>query len=221
MIETRHIESRSSDKEYQEAWSRLKSVLKSTGRIYLNPPQKQEAALSATEANERDLGVKEIHNWCSLIEEFVAQGLDTAKTKNLFRYYFDKLGLYIDPSFTELIRDGDIVEIYSMDFKRLFFNPELFDYSSYAPDEMFSAPFWKLYHREEAITLKIQELVRLFILGEKKAPFVPNIPKHLVTEIKSEKQYSCEVDIKVLAPVYLGRALVGAAAIERLKLVLS
>lgn len=220
MLETIHIENCSSDKEYQEAWERLKSVLKSTGRIYLNPLPKQEA-FSPADANERALGIREIHNWCSIIEEFVAQGLDTAKTKNLFRYYFDRLGLYVDPSFTELIRDGDVVEIYSMDFKRLFFNPELFDYSSYAPDEMFSAPFWKLYDRDEAITLKIQELVHLFISGEKKAPFVPDIPRHLVTEIKSEKQYSCEVDIKVLAPVYLGRALVGAAAIEKLKLVLS
>ncbi len=206
---------------------RLRQVLRRLGRIYLEP-QAEEVSFANTLSDLVPDYLKQTHDWCSLMEAYLSVESSIApstnssnKTRGLFRFYLDRLGLNVSPHFTDAITEGDVVEVFGTDGKRVFFNPELFEYSSYPPDVMFSAPFWALYHREESISnLVLENAVRIFS-GQVNAPFDPHIPTHIVSEAHSLYRYSSRVEIKLLAPVYLGKGLVGAVALERLKLISS
>ena len=206
--------------DYQTTQLRLQKVLMDTGRLYLDKNLGLKRFSTLTPAQQQ-VSLKEINSWCEVVEEYLSIGGQPAKTKDLSRYYFAKLGFHIDRSFLETIQDGDIVEVYGMDLKRLFFNPELFDYSSYAPDEMFTSSMWELYRRDVKITESVGAFAHQLLSGAVSIPTDPLIPKHIVSEIASERRYSSEVDIKLCTPVYLGRARVGFAVRERFRLVLS
>ena len=202
---------------------RLRSALRSTGRIYLDSSA-EEVALHSLSVESQNQTEKEVADWCAVIEGFVSEiGTEKPlnKTRSLFKYYFDRMGLSVAQEFTNSIMDGDVVEVFGTDGRRLFFNPELFDYSSYPPDVMFSAPFWRLYRRDAAITELIQMHAMKVFTGQITTPFKPDIPVHVVTETESLHRYSSEVEIKLFAPIYLGRGIVGGAALEKFRLLLS
>lgn len=206
-----------SSEDYSRALYRLRDALKAWGRIYLSPVTVPPNATPAQQAR----ATEDINQWCTVMEGFVREGGKPARTRDLFRYYLSLLGLNIDQSFLDAIKDGDVVEIFRDDATRLFFNPELFDYSSYTPEEMFTIPCPELYRRDEAISEKIYMQGYALFKGAAHGPIDPQVPAHIVSETLSERRYSCEINLKLLAPVRLGYGVVAVAALERFKLLLT
>lgn len=202
--------------KYANSRERLKYVLKRCHLIAYGSNSKDSFYdLTDLEKNEK---IKAIEDWCELILGYIEEGNNITSTKSLVRYYLHQLGARVADSFLNSITDGDVVEIFDHQSRRLFFNPELFEYSSYSPDEMFSAQWWKLYSRDTDITEKIMKNALHIYQEQVTEPFIPNIPKHIVSETSSVNKYQSEVELKLLAPVYLGSKLMGAVALERLKL---
>lgn len=175
--------------------------------------------LYSTEQETR--AIQDINHWCTVMEGFIREGGRPARTKDLFRYYLSLMGLHIDASFIDAIVDGDVVEILQTDATRMFFNPELFDFSSYTPEEMFTIPCPQLYRRDESISQQLYLEGYKMVRGEQTAPFHPDVPPHVVTETLSERKYSCEIDIRMMAPVKQGHNVVAVAALEKFRLLLS
>jgi hypothetical protein len=216
-MENRHVASIEPSPDYTKSLIRLRETLKLCGKIYLNPiriPTLESVA-------QQNQATEDINQWCTVMEGFIREGGKPARTKDLFRYYLSLLGLNVDKSFVETIVDGDVVEILRTDATRMFFTPELFDYSSYTPEEMFTIPCPQLYRRDEAISQQLYLHGYRMVTGETKEPFRPELPPHVVTETLSERKYSSEIDLKLLAPVRLGHGVVAVAALEKFRLLLS
>ncbi|WP_413557283.1 hypothetical protein [Bdellovibrio sp. HCB209] len=204
------------DEQYKNARALLREALKATGRVYLSH-RTDDHFYQLSDQEQLDV-IKGIGNWANTVLEFVASGGDHRNTKNLVRYYLARMSLLTPMGFIDNIVDGDIVEIYGDDAKRLFFNPELFDYSSYAPDVMFSNQWWNLYQRDGDISQKIHDYCIDIFVGRKADPFVPDLPVCEVTEIKSRGRYTSSMMMKSMSPVKVGDKVVGVACLERLKL---
>lgn len=202
--------------QYIAARALLRDALKATGRVYLS--QREDDHFFQIPLEAQQAVIEGINNWSNTVMEFVAQGGDHRNTRNLVRYYLSRMSLLAPLGFTDEVQDGDIVEIYGDDAKRLFFNPELFDYSSYAPDVMFSNQWWDLYHRDSAVSLKIHEYCIDIFVGRRANPFVPDLPTCDVSEIKSKGRYTSRMEMKCMAPVKVGEKIVGVACLERLTL---
>lgn len=202
--------------QYISARALLREALKATGRVYLS--QREDDHFFQIPLDAQQAVIEGIVQWSNTVLEFMAQGGDHRNTKNLVRYYLSRMSLLTPLGFTDEIQDGDIVEIYGDDAKRLFFNPELFDYSSYAPDVMFSNQWWDLYHRDSDVSLKIHEYCIDIFVGRRANPFVPDLPTCDVSEIKSKGRYTSRMEMKCMAPVKVGERVVGVACLERLTL---
>lgn len=199
--------------QYAAARLLLRDALKATGRVYLSY-RFDDHFFSLSEVEKLSL-LDGIRRWSNLMMDFIAHNGNPKNTKDLVRYYLSRLNVSVPPAFIEQIQDGDIVEIYGSDSKRLFFNPELFDYSSYAPDVMFSKQWWNLYDRDTGISAKIQKMAYSTFMGLNKHPFRPGLPVHKVKEIRSQGRYESDVEIKLMSPVNAGDTIVGVAALER------
>lgn len=192
----------------------LRQALKTTGRMYF-PAQ----ALIDTFADEDLAEVhRSIAQWSMFVNTYYEENKGSSSTKGLFRYYMYELGLTAPNDFTEGILDGDIIEVYKATGTRIFFNPELFDYSSYNPEDMFSTKWWHLYGREQHITDQLMQISRSVFSLEHKTPFNPKIPKHVVWELQSSKQYASEIELKSVSPIYMGGSVVAVAVREKFKL---
>ncbi|UYL08202.1 hypothetical protein B9G69_014210 [Bdellovibrio sp. SKB1291214] len=202
--------------QYITARAILREALKATGRVYLS--HREDDHFFQLPHQAQQVVVDGILNWSNTILEFVAQGGDHKNTKNLVRYYLSRMSLIAPLGFIDEIQNGDIVEIYGDDSKRLFFNPELFDYSSYAPDVMFSQQWWDLYHRDGAVSLKIHEYAIDMFVGRITAPFKPDLPICDVKETKSKGLYTSRIEMKCMSPVKVGEKVVGVACLEKLTL---
>jgi hypothetical protein len=199
--------------QYAAARLLLRDALKATGRVYLS--YRFDDHFFSLSENEKLSLLDGIRRWSHLMLEYVAHAGNSKNTKNLVRYYLSRLNVSVPTDFIDQIQDGDIVEIYGSDSKRLFFNPELFDYSSYAPDVMFSKQWWNLYERDVEISEKIQKMAYMTFMGLNKNPFRPDLPVHTVKEIRSQGRYESDVEIKAMSPVNAGDTIIGVAALER------
>ncbi|MEK2687604.1 hypothetical protein [Bdellovibrio sp. GT3] len=202
--------------QYTEARLLLREALKATGRVYLSS-RFDDHFFTLSNKEQLDL-LQDLERWSKLILEFVASGGNHKKTKDIFRYYLSRLNFSAPESFINQIQDGDVVEIFGSDNRRLFANPELFDFSSYAPDVMFSGQWWNLYERDSVISDKLQEIGYETFMGLNKTTLKPNIPTHTVKEIRSQGRYVSEVQIRAVAPITIGTTVVAVAALETFRL---
>jgi hypothetical protein len=202
--------------QYVSARALLREALKATGRVYLS--QREDDYFFQIPVEAQQVVLEGIVNWSNTVLEFVAQGGNHRNTKNLVRYYLSRMSLVAPIGFLDEIQDGEIVEIYGDDSKRLFFNPELFDYSSYSPDVMFSNQWWDLYQRDSAVSLKIHEYAMEIFVGRITNPFKPDLPICEVKETKSLGRYTSQIEMKCMSPVKVGDRVVGIACLEKLKL---
>lgn len=202
--------------QFAHAAAHLKAALKAVGKVYLTPrPEKHFFSLTRVEQDAVLIGM---HNWADVILGYIEKGGSPKNTRNITRYYLNKLGVQVPQDFIAEIQDGDIVEIYGSDAKRLFFNPEVFDFSSYPSDMMFSCRWWDLYERDTAISCLINEYARSFYTGDLKKSIKPKIPLHTCGEKASDKLLAVQVDLRLLAPVTVGDTIIGVAALETFKM---
>ncbi|MGZ3772962.1 MAG: hypothetical protein ACXVCY_04250 [Pseudobdellovibrionaceae bacterium] len=206
------------DANLGNARSNLRAALMLCERLHLVGRPYDEASFAQLSDTEKGITLEAMDTWSKVISSYVKKGGNVKKSKDLIRYYLMSLGFRAPTEFIDSIQDGDIVEIYDSEGKRIFFNPDLFDYSSYAADEMFSSQWWNLYSKDQDVANTINKFAFNIFIGNITSAINPGIPKHVVSESKSELKYSAEIEIKLLSPIYFGPQIVGAAALERFKL---
>nr|BFD64975.1 hypothetical protein BdHM001_36560 [Bdellovibrio sp. HM001] len=184
--------------------------------IYKSP--KANDAFFSLSDSDKERVIKEIVTWSETIIEFVSSGYYVSSTRDLVRYFLNRMNITVPKSFVEGICDGDIVELYNSDSTRLFFTPDLFAYSSYDPEEMYVLPWWKLYGRDDDISQEILKNVNLVCSGSVKEPYKPSIRNHVVQEVSSEHKFRAQMEFKLFSPFYAGGNLLGIASLSRLKL---
>ncbi|WP_413587498.1 hypothetical protein [Bdellovibrio sp. HCB274] len=202
--------------QYTDARMLLREALKATGRVYLSS-RFDDHFFTLSNIEQLNL-LQSLESWSKFILEFVASGGNHKKTRDVLRYYLSRLNFTAPDSFLNQIQDGDVVEIYGSDSRRLFANPELFDFSSYAPDVMFSGQWWNLYERDPMISQKLQEIGYETFMGLNKTTVQPDIPVHTVKELRSQGRYTSEVQIRAVAPITIGTTVVAVAALETFRL---
>lgn len=204
------------DEKYLEARKRFRSALAMCGLIYKTP--KCSGTFFGLTDSEKERVLNEITAWSDFIIEFASSGTYVSSTKDLFRYFIYKMNISMPGSFVDNICDGDIIELYRSDSTRLFFTPDLFTYSSYDPEEMYTTPWWKLYGRDEDVGHEILKHVNKVCSGEVTEPYKPAIRDHVVYELSSELMFRARMQFKLFSPFYSGGKLLGIASLSRLTL---
>ncbi|UXR63153.1 hypothetical protein EZJ49_08695 [Bdellovibrio bacteriovorus] len=131
---------------------------------------------------------------------------------------FRRLGLVPRAELFNHIRNEDIVEIYSEDHIQLFRNFTFFDFCSYTLEELHTNEWWALFERDEEITTKIIEEVRKVFSEEIRETFTPNIPKHVLREIRSADRLCQSMEIRRMSPLYRNKKVAAVIVLEKVEM---
>nr|BFD60039.1 hypothetical protein CKG001_21460 [Bdellovibrio sp. CKG001] len=131
---------------------------------------------------------------------------------------FRRLGLVPRAELFSHMVDEDIVEIYSEDHIQLFRNFTFFDFCSYTLEELHTNEWWALFERDEEITTKIIEEVRKVFSEEVRETFAPDIPKHVLREIRSAERLCQSMEIRRMSPLYRNRKVAAVIVLEKVEM---
>lgn len=167
-------------------------------------------------STEKKLNViQQVRFYQELCHAQIAEGFRINDNLSFTWRAFKRLGLAPSSNFFSYITQDDIVEIYSKDQIQLFRNFAFFDVCSYTLEELHTYEWWTLFARDEVHTqMIIQEAVKT-LSGDVHEAFVPDIPKHALKEIASAENFSMDMEIRYMAPVYKNKQVEGLIVLER------
>lgn len=151
-----------------------------------------------------------------IMNEIEEIGVDLEDSKTTLEMFLQKTGFYVDQGIIEKIDADDFIEIYDPFKVQIFRTFNIYKYSTYTWDELFSKRVDELYERPDFYNRILFKACDS--LCQRKLKFITNVcPSHFVTE---KKEYGTQVYIsyKFMAPVYdteLGN-IVGVLVCEKL-----
>lgn len=105
--------------------------------------------------------------------------------------------------FLGYVADGDLIEAYDINRIQVFRNMRFMETSAYSLTEILSFDWPTLFDRSSMITDKIISYTDEVLWAENRT--VPtDIPRHFIKEIRSKENQVCEVQFKVMAPLFSG-----------------
>lgn len=154
--------------------------------------------------------------YLKLMSEIKELGVDLEDSKTTLRMFLEKTGFCVDKGIIEKIDDDDFIEIYDPFKVQIFRTFNIYKYSTYSWDELFTKRVDELYERPEFYNKILFKACDNLCL--RKMKFIENVcPSHFVSE---KKEYGAKVYIsyKFMAPVYdveLGN-IIGVIVCEKL-----
>lgn len=159
------------------------------------------------------LRAKKYLKFMNEIEEI---GVDLEDSKTTLEMFLEKTGFCLDKGILEKIDKDDFVEIYDPFKIQIFRTFNIYKYSTYSWDELFSKRVDELYERPDFYNRILFKACDN--LCQRKSKFIENVcPSHFVNE-KKEFGSKVYISYKFMAPVYdteLGN-IVGVIVCEKL-----
>jgi hypothetical protein len=124
------------------------------------------------------------------------------------RYFIElcakRMGLIFDKGVYDMLKTGDVVEIYNVDLIQVFRNFAFFDVCSYTLLDLINYEFFELYDRSQLINHYILEATATISKrGYDLSPLsLQHVPKHLLQEKFSQDKLTSMVQFKWMYPVY-------------------
>lgn len=124
------------------------------------------------------------------------------------RYFIElcakRMGLIFDKGVYDILKPGDVVEIYNVDLIQVFRNFAFFDVCSYTLLDLMNYEFFELYDRSQLINHYILEATSS--IGKRGFDLSPvslqHVPRHLLQEKFSQDKLTSMVQFKWMYPVY-------------------
>ena len=138
---------------------------------------------------------------CQFYTELIKSAIDSdiaiVNDKRFIWLTLMKLNCIPSSELMELIKDGDAVELYSMDGKLIFSNFDFCKHTTYTIEELFWFSWDKLFGREE---IYMNQVMTEFIKATSyQKPFVPKVERHAIWEIQEGHNKKGFVEMKVFS----------------------
>lgn len=151
---------------------------------------------------------RQFHVRLQRFNTMMAGAVDSTKSHSDDRYFIElsakKLGLIFDQGVYDILKPGDVVEIYNVDLMQVFRNFAFFDVCSYTLLDLMNNEFFELYDRSQLINHYIIEATTK--INERPYDLSPislqHVPKHLLQEKFSQDKLTSMVQFKWMYPVY-------------------
>lgn len=136
----------------------------------------------------------------AVLLDAMSQGIDIENPTKLLDFYLKTLNYHLDPGVFEKIEGNDYLEIYDRFLVQIFRTYNIFKYTTYTFEELFTKRVDELYERNDFYGRLLLRAANK--LWNKKTNFETNFcPEHIVTEKKLNGSAVC-IGYKFMAPVY-------------------
>lgn len=151
---------------------------------------------------------RQFHARLQRFNTMMTGAIDTKVAHSDDRYFIElsakRLGLIFDKGVYDILKPGDVVEIYNVDLMQVFRNFAFFDVCSYTLLDLINNEFFELYDRSQLINHYIIEATST--LANRPYDLSPislqHVPKHLLQEKFSQDKLTSMVQFKWMYPVY-------------------
>ncbi|MCB0393580.1 MAG: hypothetical protein KDD25_03435 [Bdellovibrionales bacterium] len=109
-------------------------------------------------------------------------------------------GLHTKTPFSSYISDGDVIEIYDMNFVQIYCNGKFFEVTSIPLTKLDSKPYSELYLRQPHIQMTMMSEIKRLLQSEG-APIRFNVPERTLTETEGEERI-IQVNFKYAALLF-------------------
>lgn len=152
-----------------------------------------------------------------IMAEMEGSGMDLEDSVLTLDYFLSKSDMVLDKEILEKVSKDDFVEIYDKFGVQLFRSFNIYKYTSFTWDEIFSKRMDQLYDRPEFYNKMLFKTA--YGVMQRKTKFATNFcPQHTVFE-KKENGTAVDISYKFMAPVYdshLGN-IIGVVVCEQIK----
>lgn len=111
-----------------------------------------------------------------------------------------KAKIQISKDYLDNIVDGDVVEIYDSNSSQLFRTINFFRVCSYTLEELYSIPWYELYHRDQFFQKQNESLMIKMVTEKISGPQAIPVKPHHVEELRSKRMYRV-----LMQPKYMSR----------------
>lgn len=140
--------------------------------------------------------------YCQLCEDHMSEGKSLQDCTTFVWRALKSLDLTPRSDLFNHFDNSSVIEIYSNENVQLFRNLNFFQYCSYTLEELHAKEWFWLFERDTMITAKLFAYAQKIFLGEINSNFVPEIPPHVVQELKSQEKLKMECNIKIAGPLF-------------------
>ncbi len=146
--------------------------------------------------------VKSLREYCNLVRELKAEGVQLNQNLNLLWRALARLGFVPCKDLFSQLTEEDVVEIYDRSSLQLYRSFSFFGLCSYSLEELYSRPWFELYHREEKFHEMNLGLLHKFVSGQLMKTEPTGIPMHEVRELKAPKMRSSMIQPHLVSPLF-------------------
>lgn len=188
------------DKQFRDLCEKIAAMAQEDGygtRPYTGP----EIPLFTTkdEAAKAEI-VRSLNEYIINIQSVRAGSKNMTNLNSFWRVLSERK--MIPPSdFFDLVKKDDIIEIYDAQGIQIFRSWAFFGLTTYSIEEMYCVPWTDLYGREAEVKDKCVAAVIKVLSGEVNHSFKPDIPVHVVYELKGNGKLRNMSEPLVIAPL--------------------
>lgn len=176
-------------------------------------------AFSQASLERKQQALNQVRFYQQLCNEQLSEGYKVRDTLSLTWRALRQLNLVPTSEIFGEIRETDVVEVYSTDHVQLFRNFSFFDFCSYTLEELSVFEWWLLFERDQSVTESIISESQKIFPGDLKETLTPNIPRHVLKEIRSSDRLMMSCEIRRMSPLFKNRQVAGIMVLEEVHLV--
>jgi hypothetical protein len=128
--------------------------------------------------------------------------IDLKDTKDFVNAGLSRMGLKTADTFYNTIAPDDLVEVYDLSHRQIFRNLRFYEVTGYSLGDLLTFEWPELYYRPSMTTGQIFKSIETVLEIGDFETHPMNVPSHFIKEINAEPLLTCEVNFKVMAPIF-------------------
>ena len=209
------------EQRFHLALKSLSEMLKTAGianRITDNANQRLPhfTSLDATAQTEH---LEEIEIFVTGSRELIDDGKSPEDTPSLAWQIIRKMGFTLNFGFFDLMKKGDVVEVYNTAGRPIFRNLDYYRYTSHSLESLFTLNWSKLGKRDPIVEQQIHDLVVKIFVSPSDVAIKTELPEHTYCEVNSAQMLEAELNIKYLLPLRREGKVSAVLGITRVELI--
>lgn len=136
-----------------------------------------------------------------ILNERVESIFDLDADRREFQMALDRLQLRCPKDMIEKFQDGDIIEVYDLNFVQLYHNWVFHYYCSYDLLTLLTQPIWQLYSRPKEMEERLVQRAKE-VASEARGPVRWDVPLHYLKETQLQTPRVFEIDLQWICPIW-------------------